>query len=72
MLSNNINQSENILKGNRIRIVYGHGLAVKSSWSCHVKKKKIRSDEPTRRKTEKIRQASMLKEQITMKGREKI
>jgi hypothetical protein len=36
-----------------------------SSWSCHVKKKKIRSDEPTQR-SKRLDKQGMLKEQITM------
>jgi hypothetical protein len=65
---------KNILKSNRIRIVYGHGFScsqIKSSWSCHVKKKKLEATNPQRSK--RLDKQGMLKEQITMmKGQMKI
>jgi hypothetical protein len=64
----NINQSEKYFKKAIELIVYGHGFScsqIKSSWSCHVKKKKIRSDEPTQR-SKRLDKQGMLKEQITM------
>jgi hypothetical protein len=74
MLSQTTSISQkNILKSNRIRLSMDMDLAVaKLNLAGVVKKKKIRSDEPTQR-SKRLDKQGMLKEQITMmKGQMKI
>jgi hypothetical protein len=71
----NINQSEKYFKKARIRIVYGHGFScsqIKSSWSCHVKKRKLEATNLLNEE-KRLDKQGMLKEQITMmKGQKNI